>query len=264
MLSKLVPRAVFWSLLLAFVTSFFCIGAEPGAAESSGKALDSQIRASLPKVINTGADLFNEGDRAGCYRLYQGSLLTLRPLLEHHPDLQKAIDKAMADADQQPTVGARAFALRGALDKIRDTLRSPGAAPKAAEKAAGKPELSLWDRLGGEKNVRKVVDDLVALAAKDPKVNFDRNGKFKLDPVKLADFREEMVDFISAASGGPLQYRGKSMKEVHKGMGITTAEFNALAADLRKALVQNGARRADVDAVLKAVEGTRKEIVESK
>ena len=66
MLSKLVPRAVFWSLLLAFVTSFFCIGAEPGAAESSGKALDSQIRASLPKVINTGADLFNEGDRAGC------------------------------------------------------------------------------------------------------------------------------------------------------------------------------------------------------
>src|SRR5438445_6163467 len=202
--------AVFGSLLLIFGAGSLWAGDQPGTPDSNGKALDKQIRASLPKVINTGADLFNEGDRAGCYRLYQGSLLTLRPLLEHHADLQKAIDKAMADADQQPTVGARAFALRGALDKIRHTLRSPGAALKAAEKAAGKPELSLWDRLGGEKNVRKVVDDLVALAAKDPKVNFDRNGKFKLDPVKLADFREEMVDFISAASGGPLQYRGKS------------------------------------------------------
>src|SRR5207245_9727262 len=91
-----------------------------------------------------------------------------------------------------------------------------------------KSETSLWDRLGGEKNVRKVVDDLVALAAKDPKVNFDRNGKYPFDPVKLADFKEQMVDFISAASGGPLKYTGKSMKEVHKGMGITAAEFNAL------------------------------------
>jgi hemoglobin len=254
-------RAICGSLLLTVLTGFLCAGDQLGTPGSNGKALDKQIRASLPKVINTGADLFNEGDRAGCYRLYQGSLLTLRPLLEHHPDLQKAIDNAMADADQQPTVGARAFALRSALDKIREKLRSPDATAKPGEKPAGKPE-TLWDRLGGEKNVRKVVDDLVALAAKDPKVNFDRNGKYKFDPVKLADFKEQMVDFISAAAGGPLQYTGKSMKEVHKGMGITTAEFNALAADLRKALEQNGARRADVDALLKAVEATRKDIVE--
>src|SRR6266446_10754411 len=145
--------AVFGSLLLILGAGSLWAGDQPGTPDSSGKALDKQIRASLPKVINTGADLFNEGDRAGCYRLYQGSLLTLRPLLEHHPELQKAIDAAQADAEQQPTVGARAFALRGALDKIRDKLRSPGTAAKPAEKPAGKSETSLWDRLGGEKNV---------------------------------------------------------------------------------------------------------------
>ena len=49
-----------------------------------------------------------------------------------------------------------------------------------------------------------------------------------------------------------------------KGMGITAAQFDAIAADLKKALEQNGAKPADVDVVLKAVEGTRKDIVEGK
>jgi hemoglobin len=230
-----------------------------GAAKAqSQKPLDKQIRALLPKVINAGADLFNEGDRAGCYRLYEGSLLTLRPLLEHHPDLQQAIDAAFADADKQRSVGARAFSLRAALDKIRETLKEAGDG-----KQPGKPAETLWNRLGGESKVRKVVDDLVAMAAKDPKVNFDRNGKYKLDQVKVADLKAQLVDFISAASGGPLKYTGKNMKEVHKGMGITTAEFDALAADLKKALEQNGVKPAEIADVMKALEGTRKDIVEA-
>jgi hemoglobin len=261
-----------WAMTVSMFVLLF--GAIVFADETSGpkdagqKTLDKRIRASLPKVMNTGADLFNEGDRAGCYRLYQGSLLTLRPLLEHHPELQKAIDAAQAEAEQQPTVGARAFALRGALDKIRDKLRATETAAASTAKPSGnsppKPRPALWDRLGGEKAMRKVVDDFVDLAAKDSRVNFDRNGKYKLDPVKVADLKEQLVDFISAASGGPLNYTGKSMKEVHKGMGITTAEFNALAADLKKALEQNGARRADIEALLKAVEGARQDIVEVK
>src|SRR5207244_954548 len=102
------------------------------------------------------------------------------------------------------------------------------------------------------KNVRKIVDDFVDLAAKDAKANLDRNGKHKLDPVQIADLKEQLVEFVSAASGGPLKYTGKSMKEAHKGMGITAAEFDALAADLKKALEQNGVKAAEVATVLKA------------
>src|SRR6266481_5932472 len=134
--SKSGLSAVFGSLLILGAGSLWA-GDQRGTPDSSGKALDKQIRASLPKVINTGADLFNEGDRAGCYRLYQGSLLTLRPLLEHRPDLQKAIDAAQADAEQQPTVSARAFALRGALDKIRENLRSTETAATSTAKPSG-------------------------------------------------------------------------------------------------------------------------------
>jgi hemoglobin len=227
------------------------------------KDLDRQIYTLLKNVINKGADLYTmEGDRAGCYRLYEGSLMTLRPLLAHHPDLQKAIDASFAKAEQEKLVGNRAFALREALDKLRTELK-PAQAQKTAP-AAAQPNTptTLWQRLGGAQNVTRVVDDFVDRAAKDPKVNFDRNGKYKFDAAKLADLKKKLVAMVSEASGGPLKYTGKSMKEVHKGMGITDAEFDALAAHLKKALEDHGARPPDVAAVLKAVGDTRADIVE--
>jgi hypothetical protein len=71
-----------------------------------------------------------------------------------------------------------------------------------------------------------------------------------------------MIDFVSKVTGGPLPYTGKSMKQVHKGMKITGAEFDAAAADLKKVLQDNGVKKADIDAVLNLVETTRKDIVE--
>jgi len=86
--------------------------------------LDRDIYRGLKTVINTGADLYNqESDRAGCYRLYQGALTALRPLLDHHPDLQKVIHTGPADAAGKPSVAARAFALRAVLDEIRARLK---------------------------------------------------------------------------------------------------------------------------------------------
>jgi hemoglobin len=217
------------------------------------KALDQRVYAVLREVINRGADLYNEpvNDRAGCYRLYQGSLLTLRPLLDHRPEQQKAIDEGLAEAERQPTPGESAFVLRRVMDRLRADVR-----PDA--------KTTLWDRLGGQKGVAKVVDDFVALAAQNPKVDFTRGGKFKLDDAAVADLKKKLVEFVSAATGGPLKYTGKDMKEVHKGMGITDEQFDAAAADLTKALEQNKVKAEDAQALLKIVETTRKEIVEPK
>ena len=61
---------------------------------------------------------------------------------------------------------------------------------------------------------------------------------------------------------GPFSYRGKSMKEAHRGMGITNAEFDALAADLKMALERNGVGAADIEQVMRVVGATRADIVE--
>jgi hemoglobin len=255
-----------WLMVLAVCGLWAAWAGSVPAEDKSGasgqpeqKSLDKKVYDALKMVINTGADLYNrDGDRAGCYRLYQGSLLTLRPLLDHRPELQKAIDTGLSTAEGQLSVGARAYALRKVLGEVRDKLKPAvqGGTSPAAD--------TLWDRLGGEANVRKVVDDLVALSSKDSKVNFDRGGKVKLDAAAVERLKKNLVAYISQATGGPIKYTSKSMKEVHKGMAISNAEFDALAADLKTALKQNGAKEADIDAVLKGVEGTRKDIVERK
>ena len=54
-----------------------------------------------------------------------------------------------------------------------------------SDKTTGTPgPKTLWDRLGGEAGVSKVVDDFVAAAATDPKVDFSRGGKYKLDDAR--------------------------------------------------------------------------------
>ena len=149
----------------------------------------------------------------------------------------------------------RAFVLRDVIDQIRAGVKS--------DKTTGTPgPKTLWDRLGGEAGVSKVVDDFVAAAATDPKVDFTRGGKFKLDDAGVAHLKMEVIHFVSSATGGPFEYKGKSMKDAHKGIGITDAQFDAAAADLKAALVKNGVKADDVKAVLGAVETTRKDIVE--
>jgi hemoglobin len=183
-----------------------------------------------------------------------------RMQLDNHPNLQKEIDAGLKDAERLPTPGERAHALRRVIDNVRGTL-DPSLKKVETPKPAGG---NLWERLGGEKNVRKVVDDFVAAAVADPKVNFDRGGKYKLDAAAVAHLKQTLVELISSVSGGPLKYSGRSMKEAHKGMGITDAEFNALAGHLKRALEKNNAKPADVNVVLSVIESTRKDIVEPK
>lgn len=106
------------------------------------KAVDKAIHAGLRDAINQGASLFNEfGDYAGCYRTFHGALLSVKPLLAHHPHLQKAISEGIARAEKNPRMPARAWILRKVLDDVRTTL-APAETGKKEEKKAEekKPE----------------------------------------------------------------------------------------------------------------------------
>jgi hypothetical protein len=94
------------------------------------KDLDKKIGAVVKVVINRGADMHNVyRDTAGCYRFYQGSLVTLRPLLDGHPDLQKTVDTALAEANRAGSVLQRGLILNRALHKIYNKFN-----PKAPAK----------------------------------------------------------------------------------------------------------------------------------
>lgn len=97
--------------------------AEPGPNQPLADA--------LKEVLNRGATLYNNGDRNGAYRLFEGALLALRPQFGGRGELQQFVDAALKDAEQHPAVGERAWALRTALIDVRNKLAIDGA--KAAE-----------------------------------------------------------------------------------------------------------------------------------
>jgi len=217
--------------------------------------LDKRIVGVVYETAVLGTDIFNRGDHGGCFRLYQGALMGLAPMLDHRPKLQGTVKSRLERASKLKPADA-AFELRTALDEIQTEI----APPKDKKPAA----TTLWERLGGEKSVKVVVHDFVLAAAEDKKVNFTRDGKFKLDDKGIQHLEKMLVELISEVTGGPLKYSGKSMKEVHKGMGITDAEFDALGAVLVTTLKKYKVPQADIDELVKIVESTRKDIVEKK
>ena len=96
-----------------------------------------------------------------------------------------------------------------------------------------KKEPSLYQRLGGREGIALVVDDFVANAVADNRIN----ARFKdLKPPEVFKLKSNLADQICEATGGPCAYLGRDMKTVHKGMNITEAEWNATVDDLVKAL----------------------------
>jgi len=219
------------------------------------KEIDRRLADSLREVINIGAKIYNEnGDMEGCYRVYEGALTTALPLLDHRAELKKSVEDALARAKKLPAVEDRAFALRGALDAIRAAIK----------RDVVPPPKTLWERLGGELGVRPVVRDFLRTAAADKKVNFDRNGKYKLDDKALANLEQKLVEFISEITFGTVRNTGRDMKTVHKDMGITEAEFNAAADDLKASLLRFKVAPKETDELLGLVAKYKPVIVETK
>lgn len=120
---------------------------------------------------------------------------------------------------------AAAVALAGAA-----LYAGPANATYAAMNKSHVVKKSLYDRLGGKKAIRAVVDDFVANVAADERIN-----RFfaKTDIPRL---KRLLVEQLCQGTGGPCRYTGRSMKASHRGLGVSGADFGALVEDLQKSL----------------------------
>lgn len=115
---------------------------------------------------------------------------------------------------------------------------------------------SLYDRLGGKLAVIAVIEDFVGRCASDGRIN----AKFaRTDVPRL---KAMLVEQVTAATGGPGTYSGRSMRETHDGMGVTAGEFDALVADLVATLDQFKVPKAEQDELLGILGSLRSDIVE--
>jgi truncated hemoglobin YjbI len=126
-------------------------------------------------------------------------------------------------------------------------------------------EKSLFERLGGEKAIRAVVDDFVGRLAANEKVNVFRKGtakEWKPTDRQVAVLKEHLVDLIGEVTGGPNVYTGRDMKTAHAGMKISAEEFDASAADLKATLDHFKVPVAEQQELLTIIASTKAQIVE--
>ena len=113
--------------------------------------------------------------------------------------------------------------LAGCAEK--DTLIQPGHPTSGAVTTR-----SLYDRLDGRSAITAVIDQFVANVAADRRIN----GRFATTDIPR--FKGHLVDQVCSATGGPCTYKGRDMNTTHRGMQISTADFEALVQDLVAAL----------------------------
>jgi hemoglobin len=114
---------------------------------------------------------------------------------------------------------------------------------------------SLYDRLGGLDAITSVVDQFLANVVADARINA------RFANTDAARLRQMLIDQICNATGGPCEYKGKSMVEVHTGMNITDDEFNALVEDLVASLDKHQVPEAEKNELLTALGGMKGDIV---
>ncbi|RUO49566.1 group I truncated hemoglobin [Pseudidiomarina donghaiensis] len=89
---------------------------------------------------------------------------------------------------------------------------------------------ALYDELGGHDGIRQMMETFVLNIAEDERV------VHHFVNADIERFHTQISEHICELSGGPCTYKGASMPEVHKGMNISRAEFNAIVENLITAM----------------------------
>ena len=114
---------------------------------------------------------------------------------------------------------------------------------------------ALYDRLGGKPAITAVVDDFIGNVAGDARINK------RFANANIPRLKQQLVDQICEASGGPCKYTGMTMLEAHRGMNISDAEFGALVEDLVKSLDKFKVPAQEKTELLTALGGMKPQIV---
>lgn len=127
----------------------------------------------------------------------------------------------------------------------------------SAEEKSAQP--SLYKRLGGYDAIAAVSDDFLGRLVADKQLGRFLAGHSEDSVKKL---RQNFVDFICAATGGPCYYVGRDMKTVHKGMGISEADWNQAVKLLVETLDKFKVPEKERGEVLSAISSLKKDVVE--
>lgn len=114
---------------------------------------------------------------------------------------------------------------------------------------------TLFEKLGGTTAIEAVVGEFYKRVLADNELR----GFFAKTDMTVQT--QQQIKFLSMALGGPNEYKGRSMSDAHKGMGITDHHFGLVAGHLVDALKGAGVGQEEIDAVVALVGPLKDDIV---
>jgi hemoglobin len=119
---------------------------------------------------------------------------------------------------------------------------------------------TLYTRLGGYDAIAAVASDLVSRLQSDPQL-----GRFWQHRGTDGIRRELqlLIDFLCAATGGPLLYTGRDMLTTHRGMRISKSDWTIFLGHAAKTLEKFHVPPTEQGEVVAFVLGLKGEIVEA-
>jgi len=113
---------------------------------------------------------------------------------------------------------------------------------------------SLYERLGGEDMISALIPAFYVRVLADPEL-----GPFFKD-TELEKLHAMQRDFFVMATGGPLQYSGRSLAHTHHGRGITRHHFGSFTKHLLETLLDMGVTQEETDEVIERINAMTNEI----
>ena len=118
-------------------------------------------------------------------------------------------------------------------------------------------EQSLFDKYGGIPVVTVIIRDFYKRVLRRP------NLRRYFEGVSVEDLIQHQIAFVSMALGKmPHNYVGRSMKEAHRGVGVSGASFDLVVELLADVMRDNEVSPDDLITIVANVKSYRKDIVE--
>ena len=116
-------------------------------------------------------------------------------------------------------------------------------------------KLSLYERLGGEPGLRKIVNDVLDRNFNNPLISHHFQN------IDMPRLKQLVFEFFSMGTGGPHQYTGRDMRTSHARLNISEKEFLSGNDDVRLALEDNGIGEVEKNEVIGILNSMKEDVI---
>ena len=132
-----------------------------------------------------------------------------------------------------------------------DCVYSPSPRKLNISQNSSNANASLFDRMGGQFGISKVVELFYHKQTTDPRVK----GYFK--GINLARLKQMQNQFLAKVSGGPDQYKGRDLPSSHQSLKLPNCHYDAVKENLLNSCQELGLPQDVVGEISRVIESVR-------